>query len=73
MRLCGERLQIGQTPAQYVLERRITFAAERLSFSEDSIERIAEVCGFPDRFYFSRMFVRRMGQPPAAYRRTSRV
>ena len=67
------RLQICQTPAQYVLERRITFAAERLSFSEDSIERIAEVCGFPDRFYFSRMFVRRMGQPPAAYRRTSRV
>jgi len=67
------RLHIGQTPAQYVLERRIAIAAERLSFSDDSIERIAERCGFPDRFYFSRMFARRMGQPPAAYRRTSRV
>jgi AraC-like DNA-binding protein len=67
------RLHIGQTPAQYVLERRIASSAERLSFSDDSIERIAEICGFPDRFYFSRMFARRMGQPPAAYRRTSRV
>lgn len=64
---------IGQTPAQYVLERRIASAAERLSFSDDSIERIAEDCGFPDRFYFTRMFARRMGHPPAAYRRTSRM
>lgn len=67
------RHHLGQTPAQYVLERRIATAAERLSFSDDSIERIAETCGFPDRFYFSRMFARRMGQPTAAYRRTSRV
>jgi AraC-like DNA-binding protein len=65
------RQHIGQTPAQYVLERRLTLAAERLVFSPDPIERIAEDLGFPDRYYFTRMFRRRMGLPPAAYRRTS--
>lgn len=65
------RRHVGQTPAQYVLERRITTAAQRLVFSTDSIDTIAEDCGFPDRFYFSRVFRRRMGLPPAAYRKTS--
>lgn len=65
------RKHVGQTPAQYVLERRIATAAERLVFSSDGIDRIADACGFPDRFYFSRMFRRRMGLPPAAYRKTS--
>ncbi len=65
------RQQVGQTPAQYVLERRIVTAAERLVFGDDSIDLIAEDCGFPDRFYFTRVFRRRMGLPPAAYRKTS--
>jgi AraC-like DNA-binding protein len=65
------RRQVGQTPAQYVLERRLARAAERLVFSDDSIDLVAADCGFPDRFYFTRMFRRRMGLPPAAYRKTS--
>jgi AraC-like DNA-binding protein len=65
------RARLNQTPAQYVLERRLNRAAERLVFSDDSIDAIAGDCGFPDRFYFTRMFRRRMGLPPAAYRRTS--
>lgn len=65
------RRHVGQTPAQYVLERRLASAAERLVFSDDPIDTIADDCGFPDRFYFSRMFRRRMGLPPAAYRKTS--
>jgi AraC-like DNA-binding protein len=65
------RSRLNQTPAQYVLERRLSRAAERLVFGNDSIDTIAAECGFPDRFYFTRMFRRRMGLPPAAYRRTS--
>ncbi len=65
------RAQLNQTPAQYVLERRLNRAAEQLVFSDDGIDDIAADCGFPDRFYFTRMFRRRMGLPPAAYRRTS--
>ena len=65
------RSRLNQTPAQYVLERRLNRAAERLVFGNDSIDAIASECGFPDRFYFTRMFRRRMGLPPAAYRKTS--
>jgi AraC-like DNA-binding protein len=76
-RLCGFaeahfarrfRAELGQSPGQYLLERRVAIAAQRLLLSDDSIETIADVCGFPDRFYFTRVFTRRMGVPPAAYR-----
>ncbi len=63
------RRHVGQTPAQYVLERRVAAAGQALAFSDEPIDAIAERLGFPDRFYFSRVFGRRMGVPPAAYRR----
>ena len=67
------RALVGQTPAQYILERRIAAAAQRLLAGEESIESIATDSGFPDRFYFTRMFSRKMGLPPAAYRTRGRV
>jgi len=48
-------------------------AAQRLLLTNDPIEGIAEACGFANRFYFSRVFARRMGAAPAAYRRAGRV
>ncbi len=63
------RRHVGQTPAQYVLERRVAAAGQALAFGDESIDAIADRLGFPDRFYFSRVFARRMGVPPAAYRR----
>jgi AraC-like DNA-binding protein len=64
---------MGQTPARYVLERRIAYAARQLVFSQHSIDTIAERSGFTNRFHFSRNFTRVMGVPPAAYRKTTRV
>ncbi|MFW6061004.1 MAG: helix-turn-helix domain-containing protein [Phycisphaeraceae bacterium] len=64
---------LGQTPAQYILERRISRAAEQLLFTDQSIDHIAASTGFANRFHFTRMFTRRMGLPPAQYRRTDRV
>ena len=64
---------VGQTPAQYILERRVAQAAQRLLFTNETIDAIAESGGFPDRFYFSRVFARRMGMGPAAYRKNGRV
>jgi len=64
---------VGMTPAQYILQRRVTTAAQQLLFTRDSIEKIAEDCGFANRFYFSRVFTRRMGGSPAAYRNAQRV
>jgi len=63
------RAEVGQTPAQYILECRVALAAQQLVLSDCSIDAIAEACGFPDRFYFSRVFTKRMGVPPARYRR----
>ncbi len=63
------RASMGQTPAQYLIERRISWAAERLRLGDEPLETIAQQAGFPDRFYFTRMFTRRMGTPPARYRR----
>lgn len=63
----------GQTPAQYVIDTRIKRAAQDLYFTQDSIEAVAERTGFRDRYYFTRVFARRMGQAPAAYRRAQRI
>lgn len=65
------RNAVGQTPLQYILERRVTLAAQRLLFSQESIEQIALGVGFANRFHFSRVFARRMGISPAAYRKQS--
>ena len=62
------RATVGQTPARYVLERRVALAAEQLAFSDESIPRIAERAGFANRYHFSRAFAQIVGVPPAAYR-----
>lgn len=67
------REAVGQTPGQYLAERRVAAAAEMLLLSDLSIERIAERCGFSNRFYFTRVFARLIGTPPATYRRAEVV
>jgi transcriptional regulator GlxA family with amidase domain len=64
---------LGQTPADYIQERRVAAAALRLSTSGDSIEQIAEQHGLANRFYFSRVFRKIMGISPATYRKTPGV
>lgn len=66
------RRHLGQTPVQYVQERRLTAAARELVHGDDSIEVLAERFGFANRFYFTRIFTRRMGQPPATWRKHQR-
>jgi AraC-like DNA-binding protein len=60
---------IGQTPAQYVIERRVQTAMRRLLLTSETIEEIADQTGFGSRHYFSRLFMRQIGQSPAAFRR----
>jgi len=62
------REAMGQTPVRYVQERRVGKAARMLLSSDDSIDEVAERCGFANRYYFSRVFAKRMGTPPAKYR-----
>jgi AraC-like DNA-binding protein len=67
------KTHLNQTPGQYLLDRRTSAAAMRLIFTDEKIEKIATACGFRDRFYFSRVFARRMGTSPAEYRKTGKV
>ena len=66
------RCSTGQSPARYVLERRVIQVAERLSRSDEPIEDIATACGFADRAHLSHAFRRVLHTSPAAYRRQLR-
>jgi AraC family transcriptional regulator len=64
---------VGVPPGEWVAERRVRAAAQRLLLTGDAIERIAEETGFGNRYYFTRVFARRMGAAPAAYRKSGRL
>lgn len=66
------RLATGQSPARYVLERRVHRVAGLLASTDLPIERLAADFGFADRYHFTRVFTRVMRVSPAAYRRASR-
>jgi AraC-like DNA-binding protein len=64
---------IGQTPGQYILERRLATAAQKLLFSTASIETIASQSGFCNRFHFSHAFKSRFGITPGVYRKNRTI
>ncbi|MBO5306531.1 MAG: helix-turn-helix transcriptional regulator [Lentisphaeria bacterium] len=63
------RTETGETPQQYSRRLRTEKACEYLSYTDMSIEEIAEKTGFPDRYYFSRVFYQLQNIPPATFRR----
>ena len=63
------RAETGETPQQFSRRLRVEKACEYLSYTDMSIEEIAERTGFADRYYFSRIFYRLQNIPPARFRR----
>ncbi len=59
----------GVTPALYVQQARARQAAQLLALTDRTIEQIAADCGFPNRYYFTRVFRRHLGCGPAEYRK----
>jgi AraC-like DNA-binding protein len=59
----------GATPALYVQQARANHAAQLLALTGRTIEQIAADCGFPNRYYFTRVFRRHLGCGPAEYRK----
>ena len=60
---------MGIPPQAYLQRLRLDKAARLLTQSDESVETIAEECGFCDRNYLSKLFRRRFGVGPARYRR----
>jgi AraC family transcriptional regulator of arabinose operon len=62
------KIFLGRGPAQYVAEIRVREAARLLRESTESIDSVAAQAGFPNRYYFSRVFKKMTGHPPAGFR-----
>lgn len=62
------KADIGISPMQYLLRKRISHAKELLSLTSDSISKIALECGYDDPAYFSQIFKRLCGCSPRSFR-----
>lgn len=58
----------GQSPLHYFMQLKIQTSCNYLSFTNKSIKEIANLLGFDDPFYFSRLFTTSMGMSPKKYR-----
>jgi len=59
----------GTSPVQFVRKRRIERACSLLRRTTLPIKQIAADCGFAEEAFFSRVFHKATGKPPAVYRR----
>ena len=59
----------GVAPNQYQIDVRMNLARHWLSESPHTVTEIAEMLGFSSVYYFSRLFKKKEGCPPSAYRK----
>jgi AraC-like DNA-binding protein len=64
------KLATGFTPIAFFIGLRVQRACELLADPQSSIKKAAELVGYSDRYYFTRVFKQVMGVPPGEYRRT---
>ena len=63
--------ELGFPPMRYLIELRLNHAMMLLRHTDHSIEQIAEECGFPNRYYLTRMLSKYRLTTPAEVRRKS--
>jgi transcriptional regulator GlxA family with amidase domain len=62
------RRYLRQSPAQWMLQQRLTEAANLLGTTQISIGEIGRMVGIDDPYYFSRIFKRKYNMTPTHYR-----
>lgn len=63
------RGSFGLSPHAYLVERRIARACELMIRTDESLAQIALACGLYDQAHFTRVFRKRHGEAPGAWRR----
>lgn len=63
----------GSTPAQYILSLRISNAQSLLENTPCNITEIAEIVGYDNPLYFSRLFKKQSGMSPSEFRKQLHV
>ncbi len=66
------RTMVGKAPHQYLMHLRIERAQRLLSETDTRVVDIAFACGFANQEHLTRLFKRRCGITPAAYRKARR-
>ena len=61
--------ETGISPQRFVKRKRINKACVLLHHTEDSIDKIANISGFVNRYHFSKIFKQVTGLSPAKYRK----
>lgn len=63
--------EVGITLTDYVNQSRIALAQKLLLTTDMPIKSVAQQCGIPDVYYFTRLFKRSTGTTPKAFRDTT--
>lgn len=63
--------KIGYSPKDYLIRLRINRAKQFLEFSDSQLKDVAQKVGYPDEFYFSRIFKRVVGISPSQFAKQS--
>lgn len=64
---------VGQSPIAYLTAIRMKKARSLLIETEQTLERIAQQCGYQNGFYLSRVFTASYGISPSEFRRSYRI
>jgi AraC-like DNA-binding protein len=65
--------QIGYSPYEYLLTKRLSFAKSLLRGSDKSVSEISELCGFSKSSYFIQLFKKNEHTTPLQYRKYFRA
>ena len=65
----GSAAETGQTPYDYLIEKRIRLSENLLANPAMTISEIAALLNFTDQYHFSRIFKARNGIAPSVYRK----
>lgn len=60
---------IGSTPQEFLIQQRLTSAAELLRLTNLPIKNVADQCGYPNQLHFSQAFKKYYGVSPKEWRK----